>query len=68
MLVRGLAEVVTDDESARLGRDLPEPIVLHPGARVFSIRLDAVTGRAISHDHFIFDVQSSTIWAREGEL
>jgi hypothetical protein len=57
VLVRGLAEVVANDETARLGRDLPEPIVMHPGTRVFSIRLDAVTGRAISHDHFIFDVQ-----------
>jgi uncharacterized protein len=68
VLVRGLAEVVPNDETARLGRDLPEPIVMHPGTRVFSIRLDAVTGRAISHDHFISDVQSSTIWASEGEL
>ena len=63
VLVRGLAEVVNNDEIARLGRDLPEPIVMRPGTRVFSIRHDAVTGRAISYDHFISDVFSSTVWA-----
>lgn len=63
VVVRGSARILNLEEVARLGRNLPTPLVMHPGIRVFSIRPDAISGRSIRHDHEIFDsIPWSTLW------
>lgn len=47
VVVTGTAHLVTYEEVARLGSNVPEPIVSHPGMRVFSIELESVSGRSI---------------------
>jgi len=47
VVARGTARTVTYDDVARLGRNLPRPIVMKPGMRVFTIRPDDIIGRSI---------------------
>ncbi len=49
--VEGPARLLTYEEVARLGRNIPHPIVMYPGVRVFSIRSDRTSGRSIRRDH-----------------
>jgi hypothetical protein len=51
VVVEGSARLLTYEEVARLGRNVPHPLVMYPGARVFSIRPDKISGRSIRHDH-----------------
>ena len=50
VVVEGVAHVVTYDDVARLGANLPTPIVTVPGVRVFEIVPLKVTGRAVGPD------------------
>jgi hypothetical protein len=49
--VQGPARLLTYDEVARLGRNIPRPLVMNPGLRVFSIRPERISGRSIRHDY-----------------
>ena len=49
-MVEGFAHVVTYDDIARLGANLPTPMVTAPGVRVFEIVPFKVTGRAVEPD------------------
>ena len=51
VLVEGTARQVPYDEAAQLGREVPRPIVMLPGMRVFSIRPAAISGRALRRDY-----------------
>jgi hypothetical protein len=50
VLVDGNATLLTCEEVARLGRNIPHPVVMSPGVRVFSLRPESVSGRSICHD------------------
>ena len=50
VVVEGVARVVPYDDVARLGVNLPTPIVTEPGVRVFEIIPFKVTGRAVEPD------------------
>ena len=50
VVVEGFAHVVTYDDIARLGANLPSPMVTAPGIRVFEIVPFKVTGRAVEPD------------------
>ena len=50
VLAEGQATLMTYDELARLGRNIPRPIVTSPGVRVFSLRPETISGRSIGHD------------------
>jgi hypothetical protein len=49
--VEGPATLLTYEEVARLGHNIPHPLVMYPGIRVFSIRPDRISGRSICHDY-----------------
>lgn len=49
--VEGPARLLTFEEAARLGRNIPHPLVMFPGMRVFAIRSANISGRSIRHDH-----------------
>jgi hypothetical protein len=49
--IEGPARLLTYDEVARLGNNIPRPIVMYPGIRVFSIQPDRISGRSIRHDY-----------------
>jgi hypothetical protein len=49
-VVEGVAHVVTYDDIARLGANLPTPMVTTPGVRVFEIVPFKITGRAVEPD------------------
>ena len=50
VVVEGVARVVPYDDVARLGVNLPTPMVTIPGVRVFEIIPFMVTGRAVEPD------------------
>ena len=50
VVVEGVARIVPYDDVARLGANLPTPIVSVPGVRVFEIVPFKVTGRAVEPD------------------
>lgn len=50
VVIEGIARVLSYDEAARLGGNVPNPIVTSPGVRVFEIAPFKVTGRALAHD------------------
>jgi hypothetical protein len=50
VVVEGVAREMPYDEVARLGENLPTPIVTVPGVRVFEIMPFKVTGRAVEPD------------------
>ena len=50
VVVEGVARIVPYDEVARLGVNLPTPMVSVPGVRVFEIIPFKVTGRAVEPD------------------
>ncbi len=50
VVVEGIAHAVPYEEVARLGANLPTPIVSEPGVRVFEIIPFKVTGRAVEPD------------------
>jgi uncharacterized protein len=50
VVVEGVARAVPYDDVARLGANLPTPIVTVPGVRVFEIVPFKVTGRAVEPD------------------
>ncbi len=50
VVVEGVAHIVPYDDVARLGANLPNPIVTIPGVRVFEIVPNRVTGRAVEPD------------------
>lgn len=50
VMVEGVARIVPYDEVARLGVNLPTPMVSVPGVRVFEIIPFKVTGRAVEPD------------------
>ena len=50
VVVEGVARAVPYEEVARLGTNLPMPIVTAPGVRVFEIIPFKVTGRAVEPD------------------
>jgi hypothetical protein len=50
VVVEGVAHVVTYDDIARLGANLPTPMVTAPGVRVFEIVPFKITGRAVEPD------------------
>jgi Pyridoxamine 5'-phosphate oxidase len=50
VVVEGVARLVPYEEVARLGANLPTPIVTVPGVRVFEIVPFKVTGRAVEPD------------------
>jgi hypothetical protein len=50
VVVEGVARIVPYDDVARLGANLPTPIVTVPGLRVFEIVPSKVTGRAVEPD------------------
>jgi hypothetical protein len=47
VLVEGHATLMTYEEMARLGRNIPRPIVASPGVRMFSLRPETINGRSI---------------------
>jgi len=47
VLVEGRATLMTYEEIARLGRNIPRPIVASPGVRMFSLRTETISGRSI---------------------
>jgi nitroimidazol reductase NimA-like FMN-containing flavoprotein (pyridoxamine 5'-phosphate oxidase superfamily) len=47
VLVEGHATLMTYEEIARLGRNIPRPIVASPGVRMFSLRPETINGRSI---------------------
>ena len=49
-MVEGVARAVPYDDVARLGANLPNPIVTVPGVRVFEIVPFKVTGRVVEPD------------------
>jgi nitroimidazol reductase NimA-like FMN-containing flavoprotein (pyridoxamine 5'-phosphate oxidase superfamily) len=59
---QGTARLLPYEEVARLGRNVPRPIVLYPGMRVFSIRPDVISGRSVRHDHEDRRPPSSKAW------
>jgi hypothetical protein len=61
-MVEGTARVMTYEEVARLGRDVPQPIVMYPGMRVFSKRPETISGRSIRHDHQGMNPPPSSSW------
>ena len=50
VVVEGVARIVPDDDVARLGANLPTPIVSVPGVRVFEIVPYKVSGRVVEPD------------------
>jgi hypothetical protein len=60
--VEGPATLLTYEEVARLGRNVPHPLVMFPGMRVFSIRSDRISGRSIRHDNERMSPAPSTYW------
>ena len=62
VLAEGTARVLTYDEVAQLGRNVPHPTVMEPGMRVFAIRLETVSGRSIRHDYQSVDPPPSAVW------
>ncbi len=50
VLVEGHTTLKTYDEVARLGRNIPHPIVTSPGVRVFSLQPETISGRSIGLD------------------
>ncbi len=50
VVVEGVARLMPYEEVARLGANLPTPIVTQPGVRVFEIIPFKVTGRAVEPD------------------
>jgi hypothetical protein len=64
VVVEGIARLMTYDEVARLGRNLPEPVVMEPGVRVFSIRPEKISGRSITQDHEARKQLPSIRWSR----
>jgi hypothetical protein len=60
--VEGPATLLTYEEVARLGRNVPQPLVMYPGMRVFSVRSDRISGRSIRHDHEVANAAPSTHW------
>lgn len=50
VVVEGVARVMSCEEVARLGSNLPSPIVTVPGVSVFEISPFKVTGRAVEPD------------------
>ncbi len=50
VVVEGVAHAVPYDDVARLGANLPTPMVTEPGVRVFEIVPFKVTGRAVEPD------------------
>jgi len=50
VVVEGVARVLPYDDVARLGANLPTPMVAVPGVRVFEIVPFKVTGRAVEPD------------------
>ena len=57
--LEGPARLLTYEEVARLGRNVPDPLVMYPGMRVFSIRSDRISGRSIRHNHEDADARCS---------
>jgi hypothetical protein len=47
VVVEGIARLLPDDETARLGAKLPSPMVTEPGVRVYEIVPFKVSGRAV---------------------
>jgi hypothetical protein len=47
VVVEGIARLLPYDETARLGANLPSPIVTEPGVRVYEIVPFKVSGRAV---------------------
>lgn len=62
VVVEGLARLLTYEEIARLGRNVPHPIVMNPGMRVFSVQPEKISGRSIRHDHEEANSLPSTTW------
>ena len=62
VVVEGTARLLTYEEVARLGRNVPHPLVMYPGMRVFSISSDRISGRSIRHDHAEPNPVPSTYW------
>ena len=60
--VEGPATLLTYEEAARLGHNVPQPLVMSPGMRVFSIRFDRISGRSIRHDHEETSPPPSSDW------
>lgn len=60
--ITGRAKVLTYEEVARLGRNVPRPIVMYPGMRVFSIHPETISGRFIRHDHQYVSPPPSSSW------
>lgn len=50
VVLEGVARVLPYDEVARLGVNLPTPMVTEPGVRVFEIVASKVTGRVVEPD------------------
>ena len=50
VLVEGHVTLLTYEEVARLGRNLPRAIVTLPGVRVFSLRPETISGRSLGGD------------------
>jgi hypothetical protein len=62
VLAEGTARVLTYDEVAQLGRNIPHPTVMEPGMRVFAIRLEKMSGRSLIHDYQDVDPAPSAVW------
>ncbi|HUC05401.1 MAG TPA: pyridoxamine 5'-phosphate oxidase family protein [Acidimicrobiales bacterium] len=62
VVATGPARLLDLEEVARLGRNLPSPIVLRPGMHVFSITLDAVSGRAVRHEFTSQGLLPTSLW------
>lgn len=60
---QGTARVMTYEEVARLGHNVPRPMVMYPEMRVFSIRIDVISGRSIRHDYQADEPPPSTAWS-----
>ena len=50
VLVRGTAELLSDDERQAFARADPKPLVPRPGDMIFTVSLDVVTGRRFKLD------------------
>ncbi|HVA09514.1 MAG TPA: pyridoxamine 5'-phosphate oxidase family protein [Acidimicrobiales bacterium] len=72
VVVEGTARQVPYEEATRLGRNLPRPVVMLQGMRVFAICPNSISGRRLRHDHESDNAgapsSSGRDWRTDGEL
>jgi hypothetical protein len=65
VVVTGGVRLLTYEEEARLGRNVPRPLVTSPGVRAFLIQPTSVTGRSLRHETSVGRTGSSGLSAHQ---